>query len=68
MVFCEPVLAFIKAIRLRDDASAIKLAALSRFNSSMLFNAKKALWAQCEADLESLELPIAPRRSSEKRT
>lgn len=68
MVFCEPVLAFIKAFRLKGDANALKQAALSRFSIPMLFSAKKSLWAHCEEVLSSLELPFTPRRSSEKRS
>jgi len=68
MVFCEPVLAFIKAFRLKGDTNALKQAALSRFTIPMLFNAKKSLWEHCEEELSSLELPFTPRRSSEKRS
>ena len=68
LVFCEPVLAFIKAFRLRGDMNALKQAALSRFSIPMLASAKKALWESCSDDLSSLDLPFTPRRSSEKRT
>ena len=67
-VFCEPVLAFIKAFRLWGDLNALKQAALSRFSIPMLASAKKALWENCSADLSLLDLPFTPRRSSEKRT
>ena len=67
-VFCEPVLAFIKAFRLRGDQNALKQAALSRFNISMLASAKKALWECCKDDLTVLDLPFTQRRSSEKRS
>ena len=65
--FCEPVLAFIKAFRLRGDQNALKHAALSRFSTLVLCSAKKALWEACAAELSELELPFTPRRSSEKR-
>ena len=67
-VFCEPVLAFAKAFRLRGDVNALKQAALCRFSIPMLSDAKKALWEACADDLSSLELPYMPRRSSEKRS
>lgn len=67
-MLCEPVLAFVKAFRLRGDANALKQAALGRFNSPALANAKKALWEACSTDLSLLELPFTPRRSSEKRS
>ena len=67
-VFCEPVLAFIKAFRLRGDQNALKQAALSHFNISMLASAKKALWECCMDDLTMLDLPFTQRRSSENRS
>ena len=67
-VFCEPVLAFIKAFRIWGDQNALKQAALSRFNISMLASAKKALWECCNDDLTMLDLPFTQRRSSEKRS
>ena len=67
-VFCEPVLAFIKAFRLRGDLNSLKQAALSRFNISMLASAKKALWECCKDDLTVLDLPFSQRRSLEKRS
>ena len=67
-MLCEPILAFVKAFRLRGDANALKQAALGRFNSPMLAAAKKTLWDACTVDLSSLELPFIPRRSSEKRS
>jgi len=67
-MLCEPILAFVKAFRLRGDANALKQAALGRFNSPMLAAAKKTLWDACTVDLSSLELPLIPRRSSEKRS
>lgn len=67
-MLCEPVLAFVKAFRLRGDANALKQAALGRFNSPSLANAKKVLWEACSTDLSLLELPFTPRRSSEKRS
>ena len=66
-VFCEPVLAFIKAFRLRGDVNTLRQAALNCFSTSLISNAKKALWDMCTSELSSLELPFAPRRSSEKR-
>ncbi len=66
--FCEPVLSFVKAFRLRGDASSLKQAALSRFSASLLFNAKKALWDHCASELAALELSLPSRRSSERRS
>ena len=68
MVFCDPVLIFVKAFRLKGDANALKHAALSRFSTSMLLNAKKLLWEHCDEDLHSLALPLTSRRGSEKRS
>ncbi len=68
MVFEEPILAFVKAFRLKGDASALKHAALGRFSISLLCDAKKRLWEHCADDLAALELPFTPRRSSEKRS
>ena len=62
-VFCELILAFIKAFCLRGDLNALKQAALS---ISMLVSAKKALWECCKDDLSVLDLPFTQRRSSEK--
>ena len=67
-VFSEPVLAVIKAFRLRGDVTALKPAALSRFSIPMLFSTKKSLWEFCDADLSLLDLQFTPRCSSEKRT
>ena len=67
-VFCEPVLAFVKAFRLRGDASALKQAALGRFSPSMLAEAKKSLWEHCRTDLSSLELSFTSRRNTGKRS
>ena len=67
-VFSEPVLAFIKAFRLRGDMTALKQAALSHFSFPMLFSVKKSLWEFCDADLSLLDLPFTPRCSSEKHT
>ena len=67
-VFCEPVLAFIKAFRLQGDMNALKQADLSHFNISMLASAKKALWECCQDDLSVLDLPFTQWCSSEKRS
>ncbi len=66
--FCEPVLAFIKAFRLRGDAATLKQAALSRFSTAMLSDAKRALWEVCSDALSSLDLSFMSRRRSEKRS
>jgi len=64
-VFSEPVLAFIKAFRLRGHVTALKQAALSGLSIPM-FSAKKSLWEFCDADLSLLDVPFTPRRNSEK--
>ena len=51
VMLCDPVLAFIKAFRLRGSSSNLKLAALSKFDSVVMSKAKKALW---DSDCSSL--------------
>ncbi len=65
---CEPVLAFIKAFRLRGDALTLKQAALSRFTTAMLASAKKALWEKCSDELDILDLSYTSRRASSQRS
>ena len=50
MVRYEPVLAFIKAVRLKGDVNALKHTALSRFCIPLLFSAKKSLLGTLEID------------------
>ncbi len=65
MVFSDPVLAFVKAFRLKGDVNALKHAA---FSTLMFSNAKKLLWELCHQELSSLALPLTSRRSTEKRS
>ena len=60
-VFCEPVLAIIKAFRLREGMNALKQTALSHFSIPMLSSAKKTLWETCGADLSPFDLPLTSR-------
>lgn len=62
----DPVLAFLKASRLRDDSVSLKQAALGKFSTSLLADAKKKLWDHCQ--LAPHGLPFTSRRSSEKRS
>lgn len=61
----NPVLAFIKAYRLKSDRDSLFRLALSRFDLSRLCGALKTLWDHCESDLEELDLSLHQRRSSE---
>ncbi len=40
----DPVLAFIKAYRLRGSIESLKSSALSKFDDVLMCKAKKALW------------------------
>ena len=67
-MLCDPVLAFIKAFRLRGSSSNLKLAALSKFDSVVMCKAKKALWdSDCSSLLTVAGLSYQQRRGSEKR-
>ena len=63
----DPVLAFIKAFRLKGDNVKLKQAVISRFDSLSLSTAHRLLWDTCGSDLELLGLSFHQRRASEKR-
>ena len=69
-MLCDPVLAFIKAFRLRGSADNLKRAALSKFDSVLLCKAKKELWdsVECKSTLYDAGLSFRSRRVSEKRS
>lgn len=64
----NPLLAFIKAYRLRGDVSGLRNALLSVVDSSRLVDAHKSLWQHCKNDLEELGLSFKNRRDSNKRS
>ena len=63
----DPVLAFIKANRLRGDSASLKQSVCSSFDSFTLSSAHKHLWDYCSKELEQLGLPYHARRGSDKR-
>ena len=63
----DPVLAFIKAYRLKGDKLGLKQAVLSAFDPTILARAHKNLWDFCKDNLVHLGLSYHARRSSEKR-
>ena len=63
---CSPVLAFIKAARLRFDATSIKKLLLDNFPFSDLSAAMKLLWDNCQAKLSDLDFVFHVRRDSDK--
>ena len=63
----DPILAFIKAYRLKGDLVGLKQEVCSQFDPSSLGSAHKLLWDFCGSDLEQLGLPFHARRSSDKR-
>ncbi len=64
----DPVLAIIKAYRLRGDMEGLKRASSSRFDSCMTAQAKKVLWENCQVDLKATGWVHQSRRDSEKRS
>lgn len=64
----DPVLAFIKAFRLRGDSDGLRQSVTERFDTSSLVDAKKRLWDECSGDLGSAGLFFHARRGSEKRS
>ena len=64
----NPVLAFVKAYRLRGDVSGLRNTLLPAVDSSLLVDAHKALWQHCKDDLEELGLTFKSRRDSDKRS
>ena len=67
-VLTNPILAFIKAYRLRGDVSGLRNALLSVVDSSLLVDAHKSFWQHCKNDLEELGLSFKNRRDSDKRS
>ena len=55
-VLTNPILAFIKAYRLRGDVSGLCNALLSVVDSLLLVDAHKSLWQHCKNDLEEFGL------------
>ena len=62
----NPVLAFVKAFRLKGDLGSLKSLVAQRFDFAMVYAALKALWAHCCPDLENLGLSFHSRRASDK--
>ena len=62
----NPVLSYVKAFRLRGDNESLKLSALGKFAPSLLAEAKKMLWDECE--LANLGFPLTNRRTTKKRS
>ena len=60
--FINPVLAYVKAFRLRGDNESLKLSVLGKFAPALLAEAKKMLWDKC--DLANLGFPLTNRRTS----
>ena len=67
-MICSPVLAVIKAARLRFDAAAIKKLLLDRFLVIDLSGALKLLCDRCQATLADLDFVYHARRDTDKRT
>ena len=68
-MLCDPVLAFVKAFRLRGSVDSLKRSALSKFDATLMLKAKKALWdSACSEALLAAGLPFLTRRGSEKRS
>ena len=64
----NPVLAFVKAYRLRGDTSGLHSTLHPTVDASILVVAYKALWQHCKTDLETLGLFFKNRRDSDKRS
>ena len=62
----DPVLAFIKAYRLRGDNVTLKQLVLSTFDPTSLDTAHKLLWDTCGGELQGIGLSYQKRRGSEK--
>ena len=64
----DPVLAFVKAFRLKGDVDSLKRLVSERFSSELVDRAKKALWDCCGSTLVAASLPFQPRRDSDRRS
>ena len=65
-VIIDPVLAFVKAYRLKGNTVGLKQAVLSHFDPSCLNNAHKLLWNTNGDILEQMDLSYHARRGSDK--
>ena len=67
MPLIDPILAFIKAYRLRGNISNLKQLVASHFDISSLTDAQKLLWDHCGELLKELGLSFHTRRNTDKR-
>ena len=63
----NPLLAFVKAYRLRGNIASLKQLISAHFDLSSLIDAHKYLWDYCGDALEQLGLTYHSRRSTDKR-
>ena len=54
----DPVLAFVKAFRLRGDVDSLKRSVGERFSSELVEGAKRSLWDSCCSFLEGASFPF----------
>ena len=64
----DPVLAFIKAYRLKGDTDSLRRVVKDHFSSAHVENAKRLLWDSCGQLLEEVNLPFYACRDSENRS
>ena len=64
----NPVLAFIKAFRLKSDADTLKRIVKDHFSSDHVENAKSQLWDSCGLALVDAGISFHSRRDSENRS
>ena len=64
----DPVLAFIKAYRLKGDTDSLRRVVNDCFSSAHVENAKHLLWDSCSQLLEEVNLSFYARRDSENRS
>ena len=64
----NPVLAFIKAFRLKSDADTLKRIVKDRFSSDHVENAKSQLWDSCGLALVDAGISFHSQRDSENRS
>lgn len=68
-MLCDPVLAFVKAFRLRGSNDSLKRSALAKFDDELMSKAKRELWeSDCSGQLRAAGLPYQARRGSGKRS
>ena len=68
VILIHPVLAFLKAFRLKRDVDTIRRSVCENFSSELVESGKKALWDFCGSVLEAACFPLQIRRDSEKRS